>query len=271
MLMQKVKNFLRDLRLTSYAGWGVGIGFIISGIFLILCHKYNLLSKASCIYIKFIKNDTWIWYFGGFQNPATSVMEGIIDFHHDVFFFLIVILIIVSWFLFRIILIYRQKDFAIIRKKNYNQLLEILWTIFPTIVLIIIAIPSLSLLYAMNEMFNPEVTMKMIGNQWYWTFESHDWFKITEKTAAVTGPAPIDAFLKEIGIGSLPYEDVYQKFVNALDAIPCQDLTFDRVCDECEIFFKNILSEKVNIKDNELFTEEIYQEFVKILQEKKPE
>ena len=53
----------------------------------------------------------------------------------------------------------------------HNAPLEIIWTIIPTVILILIAVPSFVLLYSMDEIYDPKLTIKAIGHQWYWTYE----------------------------------------------------------------------------------------------------
>jgi len=55
-----------------------------------------------------------------------------------------------------------------------SQSLELFWTIAPTFILIFIGIPSIRLLYILDEVFNPLVTIKIIGHQWYWSYEYSD-------------------------------------------------------------------------------------------------
>jgi cytochrome c oxidase subunit 2 len=108
----------------------------------------------------------------GFQDPATPVMEGIINFHHDLFFFLIIITLFVCWLLFKIIILFNNKKIS--SSLIHGTLIEIIWTIIPTIILLIIAIPSFALLYSMDEIIDPIITIKIIGNQWYWNYEYSD-------------------------------------------------------------------------------------------------
>ena len=103
----------------------------------------------------------------GFQDPATPVMEGIIDFHHDVMFFLIVIGIMVSYVLGRVIVAYHEDNFATPTNTVHATTLEIVWTITPAFVLMIIAVPSFALLYSIDEIVDPALTLKCIGNQWF--------------------------------------------------------------------------------------------------------
>lgn len=120
----------------------------------------------------------------GFQDPASPIMEGIINLHHDIFFFLIIILISVSWILFRIIWLYSEKKNKKAITFSHNTLLEVIWTIIPAIILMVIAIPSFALLYSMDEIIDPAVTIKAIGHQWYWSYEYSDYNSITEKSIA---------------------------------------------------------------------------------------
>jgi Heme/copper-type cytochrome/quinol oxidases, subunit 2 len=59
-----------------------------------------------------------------------------------------------------------------------GQLIEVAWTIAPAIILIFIAIPSLRLLYLIDEINNPVVTLKTIAHQWYWRYEYSDFLKV---------------------------------------------------------------------------------------------
>lgn len=116
-----------------------------------------------------------------FQNPATKVMEDIIDLHHDIMFFLVLIIIFVTWMLLEIVVgmdlvlsqTNKQQGWKVHLPSNvvHNTALEIAWTTIPGIILLCIAIPSLTLLYTVDELEEPLLTIKVIGNQWYWTYE----------------------------------------------------------------------------------------------------
>ena len=114
------------------------------------------------------------WQFG-FQDPATPVMDGIITFHHDLMFFLIVICVFVMWLIFRIIVLFNSKANPVPIKFVHGTFIEVVWTIIPALVLIIIAIPSFSLLYSMDECCDPSITLKAVGHQWYWHYEYSDY------------------------------------------------------------------------------------------------
>jgi cytochrome c oxidase subunit 2 len=126
----------------------------------------------------------------GFQDPATPIMEGIIDLHNYIFFYLIIIFVLVAWILCNILATFcfrlhnpnLEDDFIILRTSLFEirnithlSILEIIWTITPSVILMLIAIPSFALLYAMDEVLNPIITFKAIGHQWYWSYEFSDY------------------------------------------------------------------------------------------------
>jgi len=114
------------------------------------------------------------WQYG-FQDPATAIMEGIINFHHDLFFFIVIIMVFVTRILYRCIVLFGTHERNISNKTSFNVVhastLEIIWTIIPAVILVFIAIPSFSLLYSMDEIIDPLLTIKVIGHQWYWSYE----------------------------------------------------------------------------------------------------
>ena len=100
------------------------------------------------------------------------------------FFFLIVILVSVSWILVKIIWSYSEKRNQKPIIFAHNTLLEIIWTIIPAVILMVIAIPSFGLLYSMDEIIDPAITLKAIGHQWYWSYEYSDYNVSTNKSIA---------------------------------------------------------------------------------------
>lgn len=111
-----------------------------------------------------------------FQTPASPIMEKIVDLHHDIHFFLIVVIISVLWILLRSIYLFRERNTETLRYSfDHHTEVELIWTIIPTVILIFIAIPSFALLYAIDELHNPKITLKVVGNQWYWSYEFSDY------------------------------------------------------------------------------------------------
>lgn len=119
----------------------------------------------------------------GFQDAATPMMQGITDLHHDIFFFLILILVFVLWILVRALWHFHYQKNPIPQRIVHGTTIEILWTIFPSIILMFIAIPSFALLYSMDEVVvDPAITIKAIGHQWYWTYEYSDYNSSDEQS-----------------------------------------------------------------------------------------
>jgi cytochrome c oxidase subunit 2 len=110
----------------------------------------------------------------GFQTPASPVMEGIVNFHHDLFFFLLGICALVFYMLIRCIILFNSESNKTPLIVTHAPVLEIIWTLIPAVILIFVAIPSFSLLYSMDEIIEPLLTIKVIGHQWYWSYEFLD-------------------------------------------------------------------------------------------------
>lgn len=120
----------------------------------------------------------------GFQDPATPVMQGIIDLHHDIMFFMLVILVFVLWMLVRTIYTFHHTRNPIPEKIIHGTTIEIAWTVAPSLILVMIAIPSFALLYSMDEVVDPAITIKAIGHQWYWSYEYSDYNQSDEEGIA---------------------------------------------------------------------------------------
>lgn len=106
-----------------------------------------------------------------FQDPATSVMEGITDQNRDIHFFLVVILLQVQWLIFRIVYRFHHKSQPVAERFNHHTSLELVWAILPSVIVTQIALPSLSLIFTYDDLVRkPMQTVKVIGRQWYWSY-----------------------------------------------------------------------------------------------------
>ena len=114
------------------------------------------------------------WQFG-MQDPATPVAEGIIHFHHDLMFILIFVVIFVGWMLFRTLQHFGQENNPVPGDVVHGTVIEIVWTIVPAMILMVIAVPSFALLYSVDELVDPAMTVKIVGHQWYWSYEYSDY------------------------------------------------------------------------------------------------
>lgn len=104
-----------------------------------------------------------------FSNRNSPIIEQIIFFHDHSILIIFIITIITIYIIFNIISNSFSSRFLI-----EGQEIETIWTIIPAITLIFIAIPSLRLLYILDESFSPSITVKIIGHQWYWSYEFSD-------------------------------------------------------------------------------------------------
>lgn len=112
----------------------------------------------------------------GFQEPATGGLEGIIELHNSIMYYIIIIVTLVSYMLISIIMGFNSGRSGQVHKyHNHGTLIELIWTITPGLILIGIALPSFKLLYLMDEVIDPSITIKAIGHQWYWSYEYSDY------------------------------------------------------------------------------------------------
>nr|USH58258.1 cytochrome c oxidase subunit II [Menura novaehollandiae] len=109
----------------------------------------------------------------GFQDASSPIMEELIEFHDHA---LMVALAICSLVLYLLALMLSGK---LSSSTVDAQEIELVWTILPAIVLIMLALPSLQILYMMDEIDEPDLTLKAIGHQWYWSYEYTDFKDLT--------------------------------------------------------------------------------------------
>ncbi len=110
----------------------------------------------------------------GFQEPRSPSAERIFAFHDMLLVIEAAIVIFVLGIMTYIIVKFNSKANPTPSKTSHNTLLEVVWTIVPIIILVVIAVPSLKLLYFTDRTYDPELTIKVTGNQWYWTYEYPD-------------------------------------------------------------------------------------------------
>nr|YP_009434621.1 cytochrome oxidase subunit 2 [Dorcadia ioffi]ATF28030.1 cytochrome oxidase subunit 2 [Dorcadia ioffi] len=107
------------------------------------------------------------------QNSSSPMMEQLMFFHNHSMLIIIMITILVGYLM--ISLIFNKFSNRLLVE---SQNIEIIWTILPAITLIFIALPSLRLLYLLDDLNNPLITLKTIGHQWYWSYEYSDFKNI---------------------------------------------------------------------------------------------
>nr|QRV62664.1 cytochrome c oxidase subunit 2 [Zaitzevhydrus formaster ulanulana] len=113
------------------------------------------------------------WSNLNLQDSASPLMEQLTFFHDHTLVILTMITILVGYLMFSLFF-----NSYINRFLLEGQTIEVIWTILPAIILIFIALPSLRLLYLLDEISNPWLTLKSIGHQWYWSYEYSDFKKL---------------------------------------------------------------------------------------------
>nr|ARO46883.1 cytochrome c oxidase subunit II [Metrioptera ussuriana] len=109
------------------------------------------------------------WSDLNLQNSASPLMEQLIFFHDHTLFILLMITILVAYIM--VSLMFNKYTHRYLLE---GQTIEVIWTILPAVTLIFIALPSLRLLYLLDESMDPLITVKTVGHQWYWSYEYTD-------------------------------------------------------------------------------------------------
>ena len=108
-----------------------------------------------------------MWFHNAILLPVTTLIA-------------VFVLILLLWCVFR----FNSKTNPVPARFSHNTPIEIIWTVVPVLILMVIAIFSFKLLYAFHDMPPPDVTVKATGNQWYWSYEYPD-LKIPEYTSNI--------------------------------------------------------------------------------------
>nr|AGZ19422.1 cytochrome c oxidase subunit II [Polyphylla laticollis mandshurica] len=109
------------------------------------------------------------WKSSLLQDSASPLMEQLTFFHNHALMILLGITMLIGYLMTT--LFFNSYNYRFLLE---GQLIEIIWTILPAITLIFIALPSLRLLYLLDEINNPLISIKTIGHQWYWSYEYSD-------------------------------------------------------------------------------------------------
>nr|YP_009488007.1 cytochrome c oxidase subunit II [Anopheles pristinus]AWB99670.1 cytochrome c oxidase subunit 2 [Anopheles pristinus] len=113
------------------------------------------------------------WANLGLQDSSSPLMEQLNFFHDHTLLILTMITILVGYIMGMLMFNHFTNRFLL-----HGQTIEIIWTVLPAIILMFIAFPSLRLLYLMDEINTPSITLKSIGHQWYWSYEYSDFLNL---------------------------------------------------------------------------------------------
>nr|ALO71170.1 cytochrome c oxidase subunit 2 [Sunius melanocephalus] len=151
------------------------------------------------------------------QDSASPLMEQLMFFHDHSLMILLMITVLVGYMMSSILM----------NKFNYRYLLEgqeieLIWTFIPAFILIFIALPSLRLLYLLDETINPLISMKTIGHQWYWSYEYSDFNNIEFDSYMIpTNELSINSF-RLLDVDNrivVPYKSQIRLMVTAADVL----------------------------------------------------
>ena len=112
----------------------------------------------------------WGMYF---QDSASPQMEALAELHDNIMYYLVIILFAVGWIMVSIIRNFAKNKISN-KYINHGTLIELIWTVTPALILILIAFPSFKLLYLMDEVTDPNLTVFAEGHQWYWSYQYPD-------------------------------------------------------------------------------------------------
>jgi cytochrome c oxidase subunit 2 len=136
--------------------------------------KFIFTSLTSIFATGALANQPKEWQLG-FQNPASDGMRDIVNFHNNI---LLPIIIAISVFVLFLMIYacirFRASRNPVPSKTTHNVAVEVLWTLIPCLILIVMAVPSFKILYKQDTIPKAEVTIKAIGYQWYWGYEYPD-------------------------------------------------------------------------------------------------
>ena len=107
----------------------------------------------------------------GFQGEASPSAERIHHFHHMLLYIITAITIFVFALLVWVVVRYNKRANPTPQQFSHNVLIEVIWTVVPVLILLAIAIPSFRLLYYVDRTETPDMTLKVIGHQWNWSYE----------------------------------------------------------------------------------------------------
>lgn len=157
------------------------------------------------------------WAQIGLSNSASPLIEQLIFFHDHAILILILITTLVSYFIITLIF-----NSFINRYLLDGQIIEIIWTVLPAVILIILALPSLRLLYLIDETTEPRITLKTVGHQWYWRYEYSDFNDIEFDSYIIPTNSLNEGDIRLLEVDNrvvLPYLTQIRLLVRAADVI----------------------------------------------------
>nr|ARH54522.1 cytochrome c oxidase subunit 2 [Ocypus ophthalmicus] len=151
------------------------------------------------------------------QDSASPLMEQLLFFHDHALMILLMITVMVGYIM--LTLFFNKFNYRFLLE---GQTIEMIWTILPAIILIFIAMPSLQLLYLLDEVNNPIVTVKSIGHQWYWSYEYNDFKKVEFDSFMIPKNETSEINFRLLDVDNrmaVPYNSQIRMLVTAADVL----------------------------------------------------
>nr|YP_004581399.1 cytochrome c oxidase subunit II [Tubulipora flabellaris]ACB12462.1 cytochrome c oxidase subunit II [Tubulipora flabellaris] len=157
------------------------------------------------------------WHKINLQESASPIMESMMIFHDHSMMVMTVILVMTLY-----LIAFLLNNTLVNNTLLVGHTLEALWTILPSFILILLAVPSMNLLYAMEEVKEPLLTLKVVGHQWYWSYEYADFtdlafdsYMTIESDLAVGEPRLLETDYRVV----LPVNEMVRAIITSDDVI----------------------------------------------------
>jgi cytochrome c oxidase subunit 2 len=131
------------------------------------------LSAASAVWAQGVVGAPRPWEMG-MQRSYGPIKDRVIDLHNEVLVIITLITLFVGGLLIWVMFRYNAKRNPVPSQTSHNTVIEILWTVIPVLILVVIAIPSFRLIYYQDRTPDPDMTIKVTGHQWYWEYTYPD-------------------------------------------------------------------------------------------------
>nr|YP_009271735.1 cytochrome c oxidase subunit II [Osmoderma opicum]ANY27993.1 cytochrome c oxidase subunit II [Osmoderma caeleste] len=157
------------------------------------------------------------WNSAMLQDSASPLMEQLSFFHNHALMILLMITVLVGYLMST--LFFNTYNYRFLLE---GQMIEVIWTILPAATLIFIALPSLRLLYLLDEINNPLVSIKTIGHQWYWSYEYSDFMKFEFDSYMIPSNEMSKNMFRLLDVDNravLPYNSQIRLMVTAADVL----------------------------------------------------
>mgnify|MGYP006276431721 CR=1 FL=1 len=155
-----------------------------------------LLSMCTFLSVQGFAAEPLPWQLG-LQDPATPVKEKLFDFHNLLLVIITGIVLFVLGLLIYVIFRYNEKTNPEPAKFSHNTMIEFIWTVILICILIVIAIPSFKVLFYMDKVVDPDMTLKVTGYQWGWTYTYPDHGNFEFNSDLIEDPADMAEYFPD--------------------------------------------------------------------------